>query len=289
MTAFVRLEGYALHGGVPTSVTLTRTDAATPLAFERKGRRVPLAKLAVARSDAGVAVTDGDGFELDLVEHLLAAFGGLAVHGGVTAVVEGLELPILDGGARRFADALIELGVGSEERDRTAPRYPLTVLRAGDLRDGDATYTFEPGDAAEVAVETVFDHPAIGVQRAAWDGSRETFLQAIATARTFGFRSDLDALVRRGRAGLAVRDDAEARRAFAEAVIVFDAQDAIALPSSRPVSPSEIARHKLLDLIGDLALYGGPPRGRIFARRPGHSASHRIIREALSLGILSRR
>ncbi|MET0592484.1 MAG: UDP-3-O-acyl-N-acetylglucosamine deacetylase [Polyangiaceae bacterium] len=283
MTAFVRLEGYALHRGVPTAVTLTRKG--DELAFERNGQRVPLARLAVKRSDLGVLVTDGDGFELDLVEHLLAAFGGLGVDAGVTAILEGPEVPILDGGARRFADALIALDVVHER----APRYPLAVTRAAELRDGDSTYIFAPGEAPSLAVEAVFDHPSIGTQRASWDGSRETFLSAIATARTFGFRSDLDALAVRGRAGLALCEDAAARRAFAEAVIVFDAKGPALLESSRPVSKDEIARHKLLDLIGDFALYGGPPAGHVAAHRPGHTASHRIIAEALSLGILSPR
>ena len=294
MKSKVRLEGYALHRGVPTAVTLARSDG--PIAFERDGLRATLADLSVRRSDAGVAVTDGQGFDLDLVEHLLAALGGLGIDGGVTAFAEGPELPILDGGARRFADALLELDVVRSERavragesSRPPGARGLTVMRAAELRDDDSIYTFDVADEPSLEVETVFDHPAIGTQSAAWDGSREAFLSAIATARTFGFQSDLAALVRSGRAELAIRQEDAAARAFADAVIVFDAEGPALLGASRPPSQNELARHKLLDLIGDLAFYGGPPAGRTFARRPGHTASHRIIREALSLGILSRR
>ena len=77
------------------------------------------------------------------------------------------------------------------------------------------------------------------------------------------------------------------REAFHDAVLVFDATGIVG-GSKNQQEKDEVARHKLLDLIGDLAFAGGPPRGRILAKRPGHTATHRIIRDALSLGILSR-
>jgi UDP-3-O-acyl-N-acetylglucosamine deacetylase len=70
-------------------------------------------------------------------------------------------------------------------------------------------------------------------------------------------------------------------------VLIFT--DTGVLPGVRPPEPNEVARHKLLDLVGDLALFGGPPRGRIVAERPGHAATQEIAREALARGILARR
>jgi UDP-3-O-[3-hydroxymyristoyl] N-acetylglucosamine deacetylase len=261
-------------------VTLVRS--AGPIAFERDGRRAPLADFVVQRSDAGVAITDGKDLTVDLVEHLLAALGGLAIHDGVTAIVEGPELPILDGGARCFAEAL--QAIGSQPSAR-----PLVVTRTATLEADGATYVFEPSEDTALTVETTFDHPAIGTERASWDGSPETFSNIIAPARTFGFQSDQDALWVRERALLAKQCDDGAKRAFASAVIVFDARGQVADGDQRRLSAGEIARHKLLDLIGDFSLYGGVPAGRVAARRPGHAASHRIIRQALSRGILSRR
>jgi UDP-3-O-[3-hydroxymyristoyl] N-acetylglucosamine deacetylase len=277
------LEGYALHRGVATAVTLVRRDG--PIAFEQGGLRIALGRLEVRRSDAGVALTDGQHFEIDLVEHLLAAFGGLGIRQDVTAIVEGAELPILDGGARAFADALRAL-----ELPVDAYRAPdLVVTRSAVLTSGRSRYAFEIDDKIALAVETVFDHAALGTERAEWDGSAAAFLDVIAPARTFGFESDARELWARGRAELAARrDDAAASRAFARAVVVFDETGAVAVPGEPPPSPGEMTRHKLLDLIGDFALYGGPPRGRVYAQLPGHTASHGIIREALSLGILSR-
>jgi UDP-3-O-[3-hydroxymyristoyl] N-acetylglucosamine deacetylase len=275
----IRLEGFALHAGTVTAVTLAPHEG--PITLARHDKRAALASLRVTRTDFGVAVTDDRGLEIDLVEHLLAALGGLGVRRGVMAVVEGPELPILDGGARVFAEAIARL-----EIPESVPE--LVVARRGRLAFDESSYAFAPGDTVELQVEAIFDHPAIGTQHAHWDGDRGSFRDQIAPARTFGFVSQTAELARRGRAGLATRPAArsgdESLAALREAVLIFDES----APPFR-VGENEIARHKLLDLIGDLTLYGGPPLGRITARRPGHTATHRIVRRALDCGILSRR
>jgi UDP-3-O-[3-hydroxymyristoyl] N-acetylglucosamine deacetylase len=282
--ASIRLEGYALHRGVVTAVTLIARDG--PITFQQNGRQTLLSELVVRRSDAGVTLSNGHGLEIDLAEHLLAAFGGLGIRQGVSAVIEGSELPILDGGARAFADALLSLEL--PVRARQPPQ--IIVRRPGTLTDKMSSYTFEVGDETALSVDVVFDHPAIGAETTSWNGSPLAFVESIASARTFGFQTDAHELWRRGRAALAASTAvAGAVEAFSRAVIVFDPAGPVAVTGQPPPSRGEIARHKLLDLIGDFALYGGPPQGRVFARRPGHTASHRIIRQALTLGILSRR
>ena len=282
MTASIRLEGYALHRGEITAVTLTRCEG--PITFEQDGQRAPLSRLEIERSDAGVALSDGRGLAIDLVEHLLAALGGLGIRRGVKAVVEGPELPILDGGARAFAEALLALELPASE-----PAH-LFVRKAGRVAAGSSCYTFDVGEETALSVEVVFDHPAIGTERASWDGSRGAFVQSIAPARTFGFDADAPELWQKGRAMLASRvEEPEALQAFAAAVMVFDAAGPVVLPGQPPPAKGEIGRHKLLDLIGDFTLHGGPPQGRVFAHRPGHTASYGIIREALARGLLSRR
>jgi UDP-3-O-[3-hydroxymyristoyl] N-acetylglucosamine deacetylase len=314
----IRLEGFALHAGIITAVTLARHEG--PITLVRHEKSASLDTLRVTRTDFGVAVTDDRGLEVDLVEHLLAAFGGLGVRHGVVAVVEGPELPILDGGARVFAEAIARLEIAESMPE-------LVVARRGRLAFDESSYAFEPRDRVELEVEAIFDHPAIGTQHARWDGDRGSFGDRIAPARTFGFLSQAAELARRGRAGLATRpaarsDDDAAKspageapakshpsgcstpsgvpqrleaapaedeslaalreKALREAVLVFG-------ESTQRGTGDEIARHKLLDLIGDLTLYGGPPLGRIVARRPGHTATHRIVRRALDCGILVRR
>lgn len=278
MPAPLRLEGFALHAGTMTSVTLARHEG--PITFGRGARRAALQSLRVARTDFGVTLTDDHGFEIDLVEHLLAAFAALGIRRDVLAVVEGPELPILDGGARVFAEALGHLEIPS-----TLPE--LVVRRRAGLKFADSSYDFEPGAGVEILVETVFDHPAIGAGSASWHGDSRAFCDDIASARTFGFTRQARELWGRGRAQLgvpAILHDEAAAKALKRAVLLFD--ESGNLPS---FSDGEPAKHKLLDLIGDLAFYGGPPAGRIIARRPGHTATHRIVPEAIARGILSRR
>ena len=241
------------------------------------------------RTDFGVRIEGGPGLAIDLVEHLLAALGGLGIHEGVSIEVEGPELPILDGGAVAFADALRRL-----EAPRVSPSAArLYVARAGVLEHRGSRYRFTPGDGVELEVETVFDVPGIGAQRARWGGDAASFLEEIAPARTFGFVGDGAAMWSAGRAMLAfaAREDREAARALARAVLLFDemGRPVTAQVGAREPQENEVARHKLLDLVGDFALYGGPPRGSVFASRPGHTATHAIISEGLGLGLLSTR
>jgi UDP-3-O-[3-hydroxymyristoyl] N-acetylglucosamine deacetylase len=268
----IRLEGDALHAGCPTAVTLARHDG--PITFAQDGRVATLDTLVAARTDWGLELTDGMGLRIDLTEHLLGAIGGLGIRHGLMATVEGPEIPLLDGGARRAAEALRALGI--------APSPPtLSVERSACLRAGEAEYEFQKADGIGLEVDVSFDHPAIGVQRAHWNGDPTDFVDAVAACRTFGFTRDAEVFEKAGRAKL-VRDG----RSLGAAVIVFTDRGLFD-PRIAP-GKNEIAGHKLLDLIGDLALYGGPPKGRIVARRPGHTATHAVVQKALADGVLCR-
>jgi len=276
----VRLSGYALHSGVITSLELARHDG--PITFARGSQRARLSSLRVARTDFGLGLTDGHGFEIDLVEHFLAAIGGLGIGGGILATLDGPELPILDGGARAFVDALMVLEIPP------VPRRWI-VQKPGNVKWKESVYDFDVMDSVELVVVTEFAHPGIGRQRASWNGDARRFADEIAPARTFGFVNDAEDLWNSSRARLAAlasTGDAAATKALTDAVLVYG-KNGMVDRNSRPPLPDEQARHKLLDLTGDLALYGGPPRGKIRALRPGHTVTHRIIAEAISLGILS--
>jgi UDP-3-O-[3-hydroxymyristoyl] N-acetylglucosamine deacetylase len=268
------LQGVALHRGGPATV---RLDAAPgPITLVQRGAEAPLDALHVARADRGVTLASADGrIRVDLVEHLFAALGGLGVRAGVRVTIDEDELPLLDGGALRFAEALLALGLAPAPSSSAPAPAALTIARHASLTRGDAVYHFAPGPEVALRVEVEFRAP-VGRESAAWRGDADDFLERIAPARTFGWADEHAALLASGRAAAVDLD----------AVLVFD--DRGAIPGCRPAVKDEVARHKLLDLIGDLAIHGGAPRGSITASHPGHAATHAIVTEALALGVLAR-
>jgi UDP-3-O-[3-hydroxymyristoyl] N-acetylglucosamine deacetylase len=237
-----------------------------PIVFAQRGAEARLAELAPVRTDRGVTASTADGrVRVDLIEHLLAAIGGLGVSGGLRIAIDGDEPPLLDGGAARFAEAIAALDPPRGRR--------LRVTRAESFEHQRSRYRFAPGP--DVHVRVVIDFPApVGRQEAAWDGDAGDFARRIAPARTFGWRHELDALRAAGRA-------AEIDLA---SVLVFDGERVLA--GCRPPDHDEPARHKLLDLVGDLALHGGPPIGSIEAELPGHTATHAVVARAIAVGVL---
>jgi UDP-3-O-[3-hydroxymyristoyl] N-acetylglucosamine deacetylase len=245
------------------------SSAPGPIEIEQRGALARLDELRVIRADRGVTIASPDErIRLDLVEHFFAAVGGLGLGAGIRLTSDDLELPILDGGARRYAEALRSMGLPRVPR-------PLFIAREATLRRGASVYRFSPGTTPRLRVEVAF-RPPVGEQEAAWDGDADDFTTRIAPARTFGWADEHAALQASGRAA----------SVDLESVLVFDG--AGVMLGCRPAEPEEAARHKLLDLIGDLALYGGPPGGLIEAFAPGHTVTHAIVAEAFADGVLAR-
>ena len=260
--------GRGLHSGEPCAVALSRRPG--PLCFETKKGQATREQLEVLRADRGVRVRAARlGLDVDLIEHLFAAFGGLGVQQGIRVeVLRGHEIPLLDGAALEFAAAVKALAP-----PRSPPR--LRVVRAGELVVGESSYTFAPADT--IRVELTIQFPGREVEHASWDGSAAGFYREIAPARTFGFRRDAAMLRASGRAA----------HVDLNSVLVLEEDGRIA-PSASPARPGELARHKMLDLIGDLFLFGGPLLGTLSAVRPGHARTHEALRRALADGLLER-
>ncbi len=260
----VELAGVGLHGGRETRVTLRARPG--PVSLRVGDREARVSELRVASSDFATTAAAGDGeLRVGTVEHLFAALAGLRIHGGVEITVEGDELPLLDGGAAAWTEALSSLQV-------PAGCPSLTVARDEDVSVGSSVYSFHrTGTSVSVAIE--FGDVRIAPD-ASWSGDSKDFALRIAPARTFGFARDIRDLARRGLVS----------HVTPESVVLFTSDEV--LFAGRPVTPDEPARHKLLDLLGDLYLHGGPPLGSVHATRPGHSATHAAISLALSRGIL---
>lgn len=263
----VTVEGVGLHSGAPSRVRLVRSEG--PVRLRAGGVEVSIDRLEVASTARATTVQPrGGGPRVGTVEHAFAALAGLGLHAGLILDVDGPEMPLLDGGASAWCTALARLDVPP-----SAPR--LRVTRAASFDVGPSHYELAPGDGAvEVTARIDFDDPRLAPE-ATWRGDPADFVARVAPARTFALAREIHELARRGLA-----------RHVDPACVVVLAPDAIH-SSGRPFSADEPARHKLLDLLGDLYLHGGPPVGRVLAVRPGHAANVRAFRRALEDGVLA--
>jgi UDP-3-O-[3-hydroxymyristoyl] N-acetylglucosamine deacetylase len=261
----VTFEGRGLHTGAQVRVSLRA--CAGPVRLAAPGWSATVDELEVVSTARATSVAPRlGGAKVGTVEHAFAAFAGLGVREAVEILVEGPEMPLLDGTASPWASALVELG---------APRQPprLRVLRSYAVDVGPSRYELTPGDGIEVDVELRMDDPRIATT-ARWQGDPDDFAARIAPARTFALLAEVEELLRRGLA-----------RHVDPGSVVLIAPDAIH-HAGRPFAPDEPARHKLLDLLGDLYVRGGPPLGHVRAYAPGHAANARALARAIEDGAL---
>lgn len=227
-SSFVR-RGVGVHSGAPCTVTVG--PGTSGLVFVVGAVRIP------ARVEHVVGTTSSttlgrDGARVATVEHLLSALLGLGVMDAEIAV-EGPELPILDGSARPWAEAIRGHSVAGP-----VERWNASVVVELSERDGLSR---------------------LGPRRVEFDFDRDDYTRDVAWARTFVYEADVERLLAQGRGAGATREN----------TVIIGATDG---PVPRTRGPSEPARHKLLDALGDLALLGRPPRGRVVFRDGGHAA-----------------
>jgi UDP-3-O-[3-hydroxymyristoyl] N-acetylglucosamine deacetylase len=250
------VSGIGVHSGRDVTVTIHPAAAGSGVTFYRSHddgghRRIPATVRHVSATDLCTAV-GVPGASVATVEHLMAALSALGVD-NATVEIDGPEVPIMDGSAGPFIEAVDEAGV---ERLEAPLRY-IKVTRPVRVEDGEAYAEFSPYSGRRIEVEIDFDNPLIGRQRFAADVDR-AFRHDIARARTFGFLADVEKLLARGLA----------RGASLENAVVVG-EDRVINPEGLRFS-DEFVRHKVLDAIGDLALAGAPIVGRYRSYRGGH-------------------
>jgi UDP-3-O-[3-hydroxymyristoyl] N-acetylglucosamine deacetylase len=267
VTRQVIVEGIGLHTGTAARVLLQATEGEVRLRVN--GVEAALDELAVSSTDRATTLeARGGAIRVQTVEHALAALAGLGVREGVTFAVDGNEMPLLDGGADAWCHAIKALGVPRGNHSR------IRVTRRATVHVGKSRYEWSPSRTTEVQVCLEVDDERLA-RDAAWSGDAEDFHARIAPARTFAFSRDVDDLLVRGLA----------RHVNPESVVLV-APETI-YHAGRPFSPDEPARHKLLDLLGDMYLSGGPPVGRVRVVRPGHAANAIAFRQAFAEGVLA--
>jgi UDP-3-O-[3-hydroxymyristoyl] N-acetylglucosamine deacetylase len=251
-----RVHGAGLRGGRPASVEVRPAPAGTGRAFVVRGVRIPATVDHVV--DTRLATTLGrDGARVSMVEHLCAALHAAQVD-NVEVLVDGDEVPVLDGSARLWTAALAQAGL----RAQGQPRREIRIDREIRVEEGGSVAVLAPAPEFELDIGIDFEHPLIG--RQAWRGGLEAFGAELAWARTFGFLKDAEAL------------SAVARGVTLDNTVVYDEAGVMNPGGLR--ARDEAVRHKALDAVGDAALLGGWLRGRLTAHRAGHAVHLALLR-----------
>ncbi len=255
----IEFAGVGLHTGQPGSVRIIPASAGHGLRFRLNGA-VEFPARAEYVVDTRRATMLGVGeHTVSTVEHLLSAILGMGID-NATISVDGPEIPVMDGSAKVFADAIAQVGslVQREPRLRFIPAQPRF------FRDGDKLLIVVPATTFRVRMTVDYEAP-IGMQYRDLEIDPPTYAAEVAPNRTFGFTHEVEALIRRGLAQGGTLENA----------VVFGPDG----PLSALRSSDEPCRHKILDLIGDFALLGAYPQCEVIAIKSGHKLHCMAVRE----------
>lgn len=280
----VSFEGVGLHTGNNASIVVKPADTGLGIQFKRTDLAEPvLIKVdvnLVSSTNRGTFL-ESSGVAVHTVEHLLAALAGLGISNALIEI-DGLEIPILDGSAKHFTQAILQAGVVDQEDDQEE----LIISKPIHFTDpsSGASYIALPADELELTVLIDFDSKVLPKQYAEWKAS-DDFEKEIASNRTFVFAHELfqlldQDLIKGGDISNAIVfvDDplseeqirSLGKRMNKESLSVTDQGR---LANLELHFDNEPARHKLLDLLGDLSLLRVPIRGKIIATKPGHTGN----------------
>ncbi len=229
-----------------------------------EGFRIPARWRNVAKVSYATSLMR-EGVLLSTTEHLLSTLYALQID-NAEIEIDNLEVPIVDGSSAPFVEMVEQAGVEQLEQ----PREYLRIAHPIEVREGAKRIRVEPSDRFEIICESRFDHPLVGVQRIECELTPAYYAREIAPARTFGFERDLEQM----------RDMGLIRGATLDNAVCFG-DDAVLNPGGLRFD-DEPCRHKLLDLIGDLAMLGRPLLGRVIAERAGHAMHIALVRAIMS-------
>jgi UDP-3-O-[3-hydroxymyristoyl] N-acetylglucosamine deacetylase len=262
----VSLSGIGLHTGVPVTLRLTPAPANTGIVFKRTDLDNFLIE-ARARNVAHVSYATSlmkKGVLISTTEHLLSALAAAKVDNAF-AEIDNLELPIADGSARPFVEMISKAGVKRQRARRAFAR----VMKPVEVVEGAKRISIRPADEFRITYRILFPHPLIGEQTIEFALASGDYASEIAPARTFGFYEEVEML---RKSGLIKGGSLE------NAVVLT--RDGLLNPEGLRFA-NEFCRHKVLDLIGDLALLGHPLVGHVVAERAGHAVHAALVDKLL--------
>lgn len=270
----VQVQGVGLHSGETCFLNFVPAPANTGVHFVRTDLvGQPSLKVHVSNVSAtGYATTLGSGpgsphkgedvFSVATVEHCLSALAALRVDNLIIELT-GAEIPITDGSAKSFLDAIQSVGLIEQDQ----PRKYCYLTQPVYYSEGDKQAYVVPYNGLRLTVTIEFPHPAIGKQKIDLDINEDSFGRELASARTFGFLKDVEALKAKGLARGGSLDNA----------VVLD--DRAVVNPGGLLWPDEFVRHKALDALGDLVTLGMPLMGHVVLYKAGHDMMNKLVKK----------
>lgn len=260
----IAFSGVGLHSGAPVSMRLVPAPAGSGIVFRRTDLdnfEIPAIGRNVAKVSYATSLMRGSVL-ISTTEHLLSAFIGFGVD-NVIVEMDNLEVPILDGSAQPYVQAFQSVGLKQQRRKREYIR----ILKEVEVRDGSKFIGVYPGSGYSIDYTIDFPQP-IGYEKFTGDLATGDYANHIAPARTFGFKEDEARL----------RDMGLIRGVSDESAIILSRNGV----ENGPLRfHDEFVRHKVLDLIGDLALAGRRIQGRVVAERAGHAMHTALVQRLM--------
>ncbi|MEO7191212.1 MAG: UDP-3-O-acyl-N-acetylglucosamine deacetylase [Vicinamibacterales bacterium] len=261
----VNCAGIGLHSGRKVTLSLKPAPADYGIRFQRSdlgGLEIPAHVSHLGGPQQLQTGLVSDRGSVETVEHLLAALRSLGVD-NVCIELNHPEVPIMDGSAAPWVYLIQDAGI----RELSAARRSIQILRNIQVQHGDKRIAVYPADRFKISYTISFDHPLLRHQQKTLDLDEKAFVDEIAPARTFGFLKEVEMLRQRGMA------------------LGGSLENAIVLGETGVLNPlrfeDEFVRHKILDVIGDLALVGYPILGHLVVYRGGHALHTALATELL--------
>ena len=263
----VEVIGIGLHKGEPIKLRLEPLDADAGIVFYREdlALNIPLSPAAVVDTRMATVIGDTTKGVISTIEHFLSAVYAYGID-NMRVVVDGNEMPIMDGSSISFCLLLDEAGI----KKLDAPKKILCVKQLVEVRDGDKYVRLVPSQQASFDFKIDFAHPVIGEQSEFFSLSTENFIEEIARARTFGFAKDIQYLQSQNLA------------------LGASLQNAIGLDDSKVLNPeglrfdNEFARHKILDAMGDMMVAGYTILGKYESFAGSHHLNYQLTSKLLA-------
>jgi UDP-3-O-[3-hydroxymyristoyl] N-acetylglucosamine deacetylase len=256
----VHLSGVGIHSGEKADIFL-KPSSRGEIVFRRSdlGNLELLIDPKKTEAENSTSLVSKD-CKIQTVEHLLAV---LYMFGIDSLVIElnGPEIPAMDGSASPFVQAVVDAGVRRFHQKKKVAK----ILKPFTVEQEDAFLCFFPDPGFRITYSIEYDHPLIRKQELSLELNLERFIREVAPARTFGFLKDVPSLRSRGLAAGGSLDNA----------VILDEKGVVSGPLRYP---DEFVRHKILDLIGDLSLFGSPLLGHFKAHRAGHNLHLKAVR-----------